>query len=58
MMAKTKNDLDLQAHQQGDADGFGMFRGAFVAFGVEVAVALIYGLILLLTHPATSALYR
>lgn len=53
-MAKIKNDLDLAAHQQGDADGFGMFRGAFCAFGIEVAVALVYGLILLITHPHTA----
>lgn len=57
-MAKIKNDLDIDAHQQGDADGFGLFRGAFVAFGVEVAVAIIYGLLLLLSHPVASAMHR
>lgn len=57
-MAKIKNDLDIQAHEEGDADGFGMFRGAFVAFGVEVTVAIIYGLLLLLSHPVASALHR
>lgn len=51
-MAKIKNDLNLAAHEQGDADGLGPFRGSFVAFGIEVAVALVYGLILLITHPA------
>lgn len=53
-MAKIKNDLDFVAHQEGDADGFGMFRGAFVAFGVEIVLALIYGAILFLTHPHTA----
>lgn len=58
MMAKLKSGLDHIAHHEGDADGFGMFRGAFCAFGIEVAVAVIYGLVLLLTHPAASALQR
>lgn len=57
-MAKTKTDLDHTAHQQGDGDGLGMFRGAFCAFGIEVAVAVVYGLVLLLTHPAASAIQR
>lgn len=53
-MAKIKTDTELDAHRNGDADGFGMFRGAFCAFGVEVALALIYGAFLFLTHPHTA----
>lgn len=51
-MAKTKTDLE--SHRQGDADGLGMFRGAFCAFGIEVAIAIIYGVFLFLTHPHTA----
>lgn len=45
-MAKTNNDLTLEGHTNGDADGFGPFRGAFIAFGIEIAAAVAYGLLL------------
>lgn len=32
------------------------FRGAFCAFGIEVIVAILYGLVLLFTHPVATAL--
>ncbi len=46
-MAKTKTDLSLEGHHQGDADGLGPFRGAFVAFALEVAAAIAYGVVLI-----------
>lgn len=45
-MAKTKNNHTIQGHVNGDADGLGPFRGAFVAFGLEVAMAVAYGVLL------------
>lgn len=53
-MAKTKSDLSVQAHQQGDADGLGAVRGSFVAFGIEIGLAVAYGVVLFLTHPHTA----
>lgn len=55
-MAKTKADLSLEGHRQGDADGHGLLRGAFVAFSIEVGLALLYGVVLFLTHPHTAML--
>lgn len=45
-MSKSKNDLTLTGHRNGDEDGLGPFRGAFVCFGIEVAAAVVFGLVL------------
>lgn len=53
-MAKTKSDLGYEGHQRGDADGRGLHRGMSCAFWIEVAAALLYGLLLLVTNPASA----
>lgn len=53
-MAKTKSDLSVQAHQEGDADGLGAFRAAFVGLSIEIGLAVAYGVVLFLTHPHTA----
>lgn len=45
-MAKTNNDLSLQAHEDGDADGLGCARGIWFFFLIEIAAAIAYGVVL------------
>lgn len=45
-MAKTISDLNMQGHEDGDADGLGCARGIWFFFGVEIAAAIAYGIVL------------
>lgn len=42
-MAKTKADLGIQGHLNGDADGLGLFRGLKAALVIECVALVAFG---------------